>query len=60
VLSNAGSSRPGGTAISIRAGRDVREEVSTPSFTRASLFAALVLIYFQPITTSINVIFIEK
>jgi hypothetical protein len=44
----------------MRAGRDVREEVGTPSFTRASLFVALVLIYFQPITTSINVIVIEK
>jgi hypothetical protein len=53
VLSNAGSSRPGGTAISIRAAGDVREEVGTPSFTRASLFVALVLLYFQPITASI-------
>ena len=47
------SSRPSGTAISIRAGRDVREEVGTPSFTRTSLFVALVHLYFQPITASI-------
>jgi|SRR5215211_226264 len=40
---NTGSSRSGGTAISIRAGRDVREEVVTPSFTPASLFVVLVL-----------------
>jgi len=53
MLSNAGSPRPGGTAISVRAGRDVREEVGTLSFTRASLFVALVLLYFQPITASI-------
>jgi hypothetical protein len=57
---NISSSRPSGTAIYIRAGRDVREEVGTPSLTRASLFVALVLLYFQPITTSINVIVIEK
>ena len=37
------SGRPSGTVISIRAGRDVREEVSTPSFTPASLFDGLVV-----------------
>jgi len=40
---NISSSRPGGTAISIRAAEDVREEVGTLSFTPASLFVALVL-----------------
>jgi hypothetical protein len=40
---NTGFSRPGGAAISIRAGRDVREEVGTLIFTPASLFVALVL-----------------
>src|SRR5215218_3043030 len=40
---NISSSRPGGTAISIRAGRDVREEVGTPSFIPASLFDGLAL-----------------
>jgi hypothetical protein len=32
---------------------DGTEDVGTPSFTRASLFVALVLLYFQPITVSI-------
>ena len=36
-------SRPSGTVISIPAGRDVREEVGTPSFTSASLFDGLAL-----------------
>src|SRR5215210_5153477 len=41
------------TRRTMRAGRDVREEVGTLSFTPASLFVALVLLYFQPITASI-------
>ena len=47
-------SRPGGTAICIRAGRDVREEVGTPSFTLASLFVALVLPMLPPIAPSLG------
>jgi hypothetical protein len=47
-------SRPGGTVISIRAGRDVREEVGTPSFTRASLFVAFVLPMLPPIAPSLG------
>jgi hypothetical protein len=43
-------SRPSGTVISIPAGRDVREEVGTPSFTPASLFVALVLLMLPPIS----------
>jgi hypothetical protein len=44
VPSKAGTSRPSGTAISIRAERDVREDVGTPSFTPASLFVAFALL----------------
>jgi hypothetical protein len=42
-----------GMGSSTRAAEDVREEVGTPSFTPASLFVALVLLYFQSITASI-------
>jgi hypothetical protein len=42
------------TRPTMRAGRDVREEVGTPSFTPASLFVALVLLYFQPIARSLD------
>src|SRR5918998_5905878 len=47
---NISSSRPGGTAISIRAGRDVLEDVGTPSFTPASLVDGLALPLLPPIT----------
>jgi hypothetical protein len=40
---NISSSRPSGTALSIRAGRDVREEVGTVGSGSASLFDGLAL-----------------
>jgi hypothetical protein len=38
----------------MRAGRDVREEVGTLSFTPASLFVALVLLRLPPIAPSLG------
>src|SRR5919112_6084674 len=51
---NISSSRPGGTAISIRAGRDVLEDVGTLSFTPASLVDGLALLLLPPITPSLG------
>ena len=42
------------TRRTMRAGRDVREEVGTPSFTPASLFVALVLLMLPPIATHLR------
>src|ERR687889_107398 len=41
------------TRRTMRAGRDVREEVGTPNFTPALLFVALVLPMFPPIAPSL-------
>jgi hypothetical protein len=65
VWRNTRSSRPSGTAISIRAGRDVREEVESLKLhigialrrTSASHFVALVLPMLPPTAPSLGTLF---